>query len=138
MCSSGRSSRCGSTAPHSPPCLPVCKPMRNAARPSAEPAPARCGRCAAPECIRRDLLLFASPAELGDFLPGLFALAREEAQRDRDLLGAIHGVVTAWNDDSFLTALPSLRLAFMYFTAREKVHLARSEERRGGKGCRCR
>jgi len=34
--------------------------------------------------------------------------------------------VKAWNDDSFLTALPSLRLAFMYFTAREKVHLARS------------
>lgn len=83
-------------------------------------------RCADPEHIRRDLLLFASPEELGDFLTGLFALAREEAQRDRDLLAAIHGVVRAWNDDSFLTALPSLRLAFMYFTAREKVHLARS------------
>ena len=26
--------------------------------------------------------------------------------------------------DGFLTALPSLRLAFMYFTAREKVNLA--------------
>ena len=83
-------------------------------------------RCADPEHIRRDLLLFASPEELGDFLTGLFALAREEAQHDRDLLAAIHGVVTAWNDDSFLAALPSLRLAFMYFTAREKVHLARS------------
>jgi Family of unknown function (DUF5682) len=83
-------------------------------------------RCADPEHIRRDLLLFASPEELGDFLTGLFALAREEAQGDRDLLAAIHDVVTAWNDDSFLTALPSLRLAFMYFTAREKVHLARS------------
>jgi uncharacterized protein DUF5682 len=83
-------------------------------------------RCADPEHIRRDLLLFASPEELGDFLTGLFALAREEAQDDRDLLAAIHDVVTAWNDDSFLAALPSLRLAFMYFTAREKVHLARS------------
>ena len=83
-------------------------------------------RCADPEHIRRDLLLFAAPDQLGDFLTGLFALAREEAQRDRDLLAAIHAVVLAWNDDSFLTALPSLRLAFMYFTAREKVHLARS------------
>ena len=83
-------------------------------------------RCANPQDIRRDLLLFAAPEQLGDFLTGLFALAREEAQRDRDLLTAIHAVVTAWNDDSFLAALPSLRLAFMYFTAREKVHLAQS------------
>ena len=83
-------------------------------------------RCADPEHIRRDLLLFAAPDQLGDFLTGLFALAREEAQRDRALLAAIHSVVVTWNDDSFLAALPSLRLAFMYFTAREKVYLARS------------
>jgi hypothetical protein len=82
--------------------------------------------CADPEHIRRDLLLFAVPEQLGDFLTGLFALAREEAQRDPQLLSAIHGVITAWNDDSFLSALPALRLAFMYFTAREKVHLAQS------------
>jgi hypothetical protein len=83
-------------------------------------------RCADPERIRRDLLLFAAPEQLGDFLTGLFALAREEAQRDRELLTAIHAVVIAWNDDSFLTALPSLRLAFMYFTPREKVYMAHS------------
>lgn len=83
-------------------------------------------RCANPEHIRRDLLLFAAPEQLGDFLTGLFALAREEAQRDRELLSAIHAVVIAWNDDSFLTALPSLRLAFMYFTPREKVYMAHS------------
>lgn len=82
--------------------------------------------CAEPEHIRRDLLLFATPEHLGDFLTGLFALAREEAQRDPALLSAVHAVVTAWDDDGFLTALPSLRLAFMYFTAREKVYLARS------------
>jgi hypothetical protein len=81
-------------------------------------------RCADPAAIRRDLNLFAAPEQLGDFLTGLFALAREEAQEDRALLGAIHSVVTQWNDDSFLTALPSLRLAFMYFTAREKMRLA--------------
>jgi hypothetical protein len=83
-------------------------------------------RCADPEHIRRDLLLFAAPEQLGDFLTGVFALAREEAQRDRELLTAIHAVVVAWNDDSFLAALPSLRLAFMYFTPREKVYMAHS------------
>ncbi len=62
---------------------------------------------------------------MGDFLTGLFGLAREEAQRDPELLRATHSVVTSWNDDAFLTALPSLRLAFMYFTAREKTYLAR-------------
>jgi len=82
--------------------------------------------CADPVHIRRDLLLFAAPDQLGDFLTGLFALAREEAQRDRELLAAIHSVVISWNDDSFLTALPALRLAFMYFTAREKTYMAQS------------
>lgn len=81
--------------------------------------------CADPAHIRRDLLLFAAPEQLGDFLTGLFALAREEAQRDPALLRAVHEVVTLWDEAGFLTALPSLRLAFMYFTAREKVYLAR-------------
>jgi hypothetical protein len=98
-------------------------------------SPAQRGACAGalwslhqadPAHIRRDLLLFAAPEHLGDFLAGLFALAREEAQRDRELLAAIHSVVVAWNDDSFLAALPSLRLAFMYFTGREKLYLAHS------------
>ena len=83
-------------------------------------------RCTDPAHIRRDLLLFAAPEQLGDFLTGLFALAREEAQGDRELLAAVHGVLTQWSDEGFLAALPSLRLAFMYFTAREKVHLAQA------------
>ncbi len=98
-------------------------------------SPAQRGACAGalwslhradPAHIRRDLLLFAAPEHLGDFLTGLFGLAREEAQRDPELLRAVHEVVIAWRDDAFLTALPSLRLAFMYFTAREKVYLARA------------
>jgi hypothetical protein len=97
-------------------------------------SPAQRGACAGalwslhradPAHIRRDLLLFAAPEQLGDFLTGLFGLAREEAQRDPALLRAVHEVVIAWNDDAFLAALPSLRLAFMYFTAREKVYFAR-------------
>jgi hypothetical protein len=81
-------------------------------------------RAADPAHIRRDLRLFAAPEQLGDFLTGLFALAREEAADDRELVTTINGVVAEWDDESFLAALPALRLAFMFFTAREKVHLA--------------
>jgi len=82
--------------------------------------------CADPAHIRRDLLLFAEPEKMGDYLTGLFVLAREEAQRDEELLAAIHSVMIAWNEEGFLAALPSLRLAFMSFTPREKIHMARS------------
>jgi len=75
--------------------------------------------------ITRDLRLFSSPEHLGDYLTGLFALAREEVQRNPALVAAVNEVVSGWNDESFLTALPSLRLAFMYFTGREKSYLAR-------------
>lgn len=72
---------------------------------------------------RAALLLFADPARLGDFLTGLFALAREAVQRNPDLVIAVDQVVAAFGDDEFLEALPALRLAFTYFTPREKHHL---------------
>jgi hypothetical protein len=72
---------------------------------------------------RGALLLFADPARLGDFLAGLFALAREAVQRNPDLIVAVDQVVAAFGDDEFLEALPALRLAFTYFTPREKHHL---------------
>jgi hypothetical protein len=61
---------------------------------------------------------------LGDFLTGLFALAREQVQRQRNLVLSIHETLTGYSDDEFLVALPALRLAFTYFTPREKHHLA--------------
>jgi hypothetical protein len=100
-----------------------------------ERSPALRGACAgalwslqrlSPDSIHRQLLQLSSPQSLGDFLTGLFALAREEAQEDARLLAALRALVAAWDDDSFLAALPSLRLAFMYFTAREKANLART------------
>jgi hypothetical protein len=78
------------------------------------------------ERVRGDLKLFADPDHLGDFLTGLFALARELVQRDRELILAIDAAITAFVDEQFLTALPSLRLAFTYFTPREKHHMAAS------------
>ena len=45
-------------------------------------------------------------------------------QRQRDLVLGINDLLSRYNDDDFLTALPALRLAFTYFTPREKHHLA--------------
>jgi Mg-chelatase subunit ChlD len=79
-----------------------------------------------PAQVRRDLLLFSDAARLGDFLTGLFALAREQVQRHPDLVRSIDGLLIGYEDDEFLTALPALRLAFTYFTPREKHYLART------------
>jgi hypothetical protein len=73
--------------------------------------------------VRTELLLFANPDSLGDFLAGLFALAREVVQRHRDLILAIDEVLAAFADEEFLAALPALRLAFTFFTPREKHHM---------------
>ena len=69
---------------------------------------------------------FADPEHLGDFLYGLFTLAREPVQRRRDLIERIDEVVMAFADGEFLEALPALRRAFSVFTPREKDRLARS------------
>ncbi|HEX8465226.1 MAG TPA: DUF5682 family protein, partial [Abditibacterium sp.] len=67
---------------------------------------------------------FAAPAQLGDFLTGLFALAREVAQRRPDLVREIDRLLSGFDDERFLEALPALRLAFSFFTPREKHHMA--------------
>jgi hypothetical protein len=67
---------------------------------------------------------FADPDRLGDFLAGLFALAREQAQRQRPLIRAIHDVLGGYDLDQFMAALPALRLAFTFFTPREKHRMA--------------
>jgi hypothetical protein len=74
--------------------------------------------------VRMQMRPFADPDVLGDFLTGLFALAREQVQRQRDLVLSIHELLAAYSGEQFLTALPALRLAFTWFTPREKHHLA--------------
>jgi hypothetical protein len=76
--------------------------------------------------VRADLKLFHNPDHLGDFLTGLFAIARELVQRHQDLILAIDQAIIAFADEDFLTALPSLRLAFTFFTPREKHYMATS------------
>lgn len=68
----------------------------------------------------------ALPASMGDFLIGLFALAREDVTRAPALLDAIDAAVVGFTTGDFFTALPSLRQAFAYFPPRERLAIAES------------
>ncbi len=76
--------------------------------------------------ILATLRYYAQPEQLGDFLTGLFYIARETAQRDSDLLLSIDECILSYSNDEFLEALPALRLAFSYFTPREKHNIAKT------------
>lgn len=80
------------------------------------------------EHIRRHGL----PESLGDFLAGLFALAREEIGTAAETLGAINDLVADWPHADFLRALPALRGAFAWFPPRERERLARTLLRNAG------
>ncbi len=75
------------------------------------------------ESILAELLYFSDPDQLGDFLSGLFSLARELAQRHPHLVQSIDKVLLQYGAEDFQTALPALRLAFTSFTPREKHHM---------------
>jgi Family of unknown function (DUF5682) len=69
---------------------------------------------------------YCQPDCFGDFLTGLFHLARETTQRAPGLLLSIDKLLLAYEENEFLAALPSLRLAFGYFTPREKHLMAKN------------
>ena len=76
-----------------------------------------------PDSILARLFSFADPNELGNYLTGLFALAREMAQRQPRLVQTIDRLLMEYPSQRFQEALPSLRLAFTYFTPREKHYM---------------
>ncbi|MGW2396056.1 DUF5682 family protein [Kitasatospora sp. NPDC001664] len=79
----------------------------------------------------------AGPARLGDWLTGLFTLARQELTDSPApaLLDALDELVTAMTEHDFLTGLPALRQAFAHFPPRERERIAeRLLERRGRRG----
>lgn len=80
------------------------------------------GRCALTQ-VHHSMEACAAPEKVGDFLTGLFHLARETAQRDAGLVESLDRIVRAYDADAFLEALPALRLAFAYFAPREKHYL---------------
>jgi hypothetical protein len=61
---------------------------------------------------------------VGDFLAGLFILAREEVIHSEQLLGAIDFAMTTMIRDDFMIALPAVRQAFSYFPPRERLTIA--------------
>ncbi len=63
-------------------------------------------------------------ATVGDFLAGLFILAREEVLHSEHLLGAIDSALTTMIRDDFMIALPAVRQAFSYFPPRERLTIA--------------
>jgi hypothetical protein len=83
-------------------------------------------REARPETVLEGMRYCADPDRLGDFLTGLFSLARETVQRHTDLVVSIDDLLLDYSDEQFLEALPALRLAFSFFTPREKHYLART------------
>jgi hypothetical protein len=75
------------------------------------------------------------PSDYGDFLLGLFALAREELGQNEALFAAILSAVEELAEPTFLGALPALRQAMNYFPPRERVPIAeRVLARYGGAG----
>lgn len=75
------------------------------------------------ERVFEQLRLFARPEHLGDFLTGLFALAREVVQRHPGLVQSIDRALLEFAPEEFRETLPALRLSFTYFTPREKHHM---------------
>jgi hypothetical protein len=68
----------------------------------------------------------ALPSTLGDFLAGLFALAREELAADNEarLLRTLDELLRGMSLEDFLIALPALRMAHAYFPPRERERIA--------------
>ncbi|SBT39776.1 DUF5682 family protein [Micromonospora auratinigra] len=78
----------------------------------------------------------AAPSTLGDWLSGLFALAREEVVAgEAALLGVLDRLLAGMDAHDFLVALPALRQAFGWFPPREREAVARHVlSLRGGEG----
>jgi hypothetical protein len=66
----------------------------------------------------------AHPQRLGDFLLGLFAVAREEVRGDVEVVGAVDGALAGMSKHAFMVSLPSLRRAFTHFPPRERLAIA--------------
>ncbi|WBC07984.1 DUF5682 family protein [Micromonospora sp. CA-248089] len=84
--------------------------------------------------VARAVRAVAAPDMLGDWLGGLFALAREEVVAgDAALLTVVDELLASMGAHDFLVALPALRQAFGWFPPRERAEVARHVQTlRGG------
>ncbi|MFB9447823.1 hypothetical protein Dvina_13195 [Dactylosporangium vinaceum] len=75
------------------------------------------------------------PVALGDWLAGVFGVAREEVLHADGVLDLLDEIVSGLGPDDFLIALPALRQAFAYFPPRERETIAGHVlQRRGHRG----
>ena len=65
-----------------------------------------------------------APAQLGDAVSGLLALAREALLHDTQFVAGLDAQVQALDDHDFIIALPALRAAFGWLPTRERGNLA--------------
>ena len=73
------------------------------------------------------------PDRIGDFLHGLFLLARGEVTSDADVVAVLDEIVGGMPEDDFLDTITLLRQAFSVFPTRERARLAEQiSEARGG------
>jgi hypothetical protein len=63
---------------------------------------------------------------LGDWLIGLFAVARESLLGEPTLLPRLDDLIVGLPEEDFLRALPALRQAFEFFPPREREAVARA------------
>jgi hypothetical protein len=76
-----------------------------------------------------------APGVVGDWLAGLFAVAREEVLDDGRLTSVLDELVSTLTAHDFLVALPALRQAFEFFPPAERERFATAlVARRGGEG----
>lgn len=66
----------------------------------------------------------AAPGTAGDWLAGLFAVAREEVLHAPRVLDVLDDLISGMGEAEFLIALPALRQAFTYFPPRERETVA--------------
>ena len=94
-------------------------------------------RAGGQDAIERAVRGAGRPEVLGDFLAGLFAVAREQvlSAEPPGVLGLLDELVDRFAEDEFLVALPALRLAFSWFPPRERESIAhRLLDQRGLRG----
>jgi hypothetical protein len=108
---------------------------RRTAAPSAPPAIR--GACLGAQWSARDAghptdaaaaasaILSTPNPSLGDFLSGLFLLARDEFLASSSLLDIVDERIRTLDRDDFLVALPSLRRAFSFFPPHERLTMAK-------------
>ncbi|WP_291278342.1 DUF5682 family protein [Galactobacter sp.] len=87
----------------------------------------------APEDPARMIRGAGLPQELGDFLSGLFALARDESLASPEVVRVVDQVVCGFDAQAFLIALPALREAFALFPPRERERIGRLAARLHGR-----